>query len=60
MGIGGVGTSISTARCILKGFPAHEQNLLGLFINSQIKLNLADVRLTLRHIQAFQRGRGEG
>jgi hypothetical protein len=34
-------------------------NLPGLFINSQIKLNLADVNLRLLHIQTFQRGRGE-
>jgi hypothetical protein len=34
-------------------------NLPGLFINSRIKLNLADVNLRLLHIQALQRGRRE-
>jgi len=40
MGIGRVGTSISTTRCILKEFPAHGQISQGFFINShQIKFS---------------------
>lgn len=53
MGIGGVGTSLSTTRCLLKWFSAHTQISQAFDQLTQIKLNLADANLRLLYTQAF-------